>query len=468
MNNKTDFAYQAVYRYIVRLVNEVQADSTKKLPSLRQLARRLRVSISTIQSAYALLEKEGRVCSVPKSGYFAVPVSGAETIEAEAPAQASMMDLFYRHARRPGMALLANDEPTLLQSLQGQLLVTERELLRHCPRPLDPGFQPFGDLELRTALAARYTSDAQRCWHPENVFIGPDLLGVLKAVTETLQLRGATVLVESPCAWSVLRLLQSLGARVVELPLDVNGAISVAHLDQLLLEAPVGLAILSSSINPVRGSSLPLRNRQAVAQLLNRYRVWVMENDSHGDLAFAVGRTRLRDLIDPQRLLIMGAFDKTLSPETPYGYLLCRQFPAQWQQYFLLRGFEIPPLRQKAIARLCGSERFDEHLHQLRQLLSRRMQAMAQLLDEHLGVLLHYQRPEGGGAIWAQSRHWVDMRQVCQTLLQQRIVTTPGELFSLSGLHAQHLRISYTIDWREDLPRMLAALGEALRQARRP
>lgn len=467
MNNKTDFAYQAVYRYIVRLVNEVQADSTKKLPSLRQLARRLRVSISTIQSAYALLEREGRVCSVPKSGYFAVPVSDVEEVEVERAAGDDLMDLFYRHARRPGMAILGNDEPTLLQSLQGQLLVTERELLRHCPRPLDPGFQPFGDLELRTALAARYTSDAQRCWHPENVYIGPDLLGILKAVVDILQLRGANVLVESPCPWAVLRLLQSLDVRVIELPLDADGAISVAHLDQLLLETPVALAILSSSINPVRGSSLPLRNRQAVAQLLNRYRVWVMENDSHGDLTFAMGRTRLRDLLDPQRLLIVGAFDKTLSPEAPYGYLLCRQFSPQWQQYFLLRAFEIPPLGQKAIARLCSSERFDEHLHQLRILLAQRMEAMFQMLEEHLGTALRYQRPEGGGAIWAQSVHCVDMRAVCRNLLQQRIVTTPGELFSLGGLHAQYLRISYTIDWRDDLPRLLRALGEALRQARR-
>jgi DNA-binding transcriptional regulator YhcF (GntR family) len=75
MDQKTDFACQAVYRYIMRLVNDAQADSAKKLPSLRQLARRLRVSISTVQNAYALLEKEGRVRSAAKSGYFVVPMA---------------------------------------------------------------------------------------------------------------------------------------------------------------------------------------------------------------------------------------------------------------------------------------------------------------------------------------------------------------------------------------------------------
>jgi DNA-binding transcriptional regulator YhcF (GntR family) len=33
------------------------------------------VSISTVQNAYALLEKEGRVRSAAKSGYFVVPMA---------------------------------------------------------------------------------------------------------------------------------------------------------------------------------------------------------------------------------------------------------------------------------------------------------------------------------------------------------------------------------------------------------
>ncbi len=68
---QVDFAYQAVYRYMINLINEVSRETPVKLPSLRQLSTRMNVSISTIQYAYSLLEKEGRVYSVAKSGYFA-------------------------------------------------------------------------------------------------------------------------------------------------------------------------------------------------------------------------------------------------------------------------------------------------------------------------------------------------------------------------------------------------------------
>jgi len=49
-----DFAYQAVYRYMISLINEVSTDARVKLPSLRQLAGRLKVSISTVQYAALL------------------------------------------------------------------------------------------------------------------------------------------------------------------------------------------------------------------------------------------------------------------------------------------------------------------------------------------------------------------------------------------------------------------------------
>lgn len=48
---ENDFAYQAVYRYLTSVINESDAAGAMRLPSLRQLADRLKVSISTIQYA---------------------------------------------------------------------------------------------------------------------------------------------------------------------------------------------------------------------------------------------------------------------------------------------------------------------------------------------------------------------------------------------------------------------------------
>ncbi|MBN3862436.1 PLP-dependent aminotransferase family protein [Pseudomonas frederiksbergensis] len=456
---ETDFAYQAVYRYLNNLINEPGSDARVRLPSLRQLADRLRVSISTIQYAYSLLEKEGRVYSVAKSGYYALPVSSIGM-----PGNGKdLLETVYVNARRPGMLVLSADEPALLQPLDSPLLLLERELLRQYPRQPQPSSQPCGELELRTALAARYTTSPTRCWHADDVYIGADLRGVLEILIAVLGLKDTVVVVESPCDWVILRLFQEAHVQVIELPLQASGSLDLEQLRELLETERVRLVMLSSGLNMPRGSVAPDSNRQSTAQLLERHDCWVLENDCYGELEFEPGGLRFRDLLDPDRLIVFSSFEKIIGSEAPFGYLLSRQLRAELQRHFLLRAFRLSLIRQKAIARLYSNGRIDQHLLVLRRLLKERMVLMTQLLQERLPDALHFVEPRGGATIWLQSLRQVNVHRVFQRLLKQQVLIAPGELFSLQGLHAQHLRLSHTFGGDHELVAALGLLGDALR-----
>lgn len=454
-----DFAYQAVYRYLTTLINELGADARVRLPSLRQLAERLDVSISTIQYAYSLLEKEGRVYSIAKSGYYALPVPCVATLDGGD----DLLETLYVNARRPGMLVLSADEPASMQPLDSPLLLLERELLRQYPRSSQAPSQPWGELELRAALAARYTSSASRCWSADDVYIGADLRGVLEILIAALALKGATVLIESPCDWTILRLLQAAEIRVIELPLRTDGEINTEQLEQLLVSETVRLVVLSSVLSMPRGTLMLEHNRHAVAHLLALHGTWVLENDSYADLAFEAGVVPFRDLLDPDRLIVYSTFEKTIGPEAPYGYVLSRQLTLQLQRHFLLRAFRLSPIRQKAIARLYSNGRIDQHLLVLRRLLRESAVSATQLLRERLGDSLQWVAPEGGATIWMRSSRPVDLRRVFQRLLAQRIVIAPGELFSIQGLYAQHMRLTHALNGSDDLDTALCALADALR-----
>jgi DNA-binding transcriptional MocR family regulator len=456
---ETDFAYQAVYRYLTNLISEPVSDARVRLPSLRQLADRLGVSISTIQYAYSLLEKEGRVYSVAKSGYYALPVSSVRPLSSGN----DLLETLYVNARRPGMLVLSADEPALLQPLDSPLLLLERELLRQYPRQPQPVSQPCGELELRAALAARYTSSPARCWHADDVYIGADLRGVLEILITVLCLKEAIVVVESPCDWAILRLLQDAEVQVIELPLQANGSLDLERLKQLLETEPVRLVMLSSGLNMPRGSVASHSNRQSTAQLLELHGSWVLENDSHGELEFEPDGQRFRDFLDPDRLIVFSTFEKIIGPEAPYGYLLSRQLHAELQRHFLLRSFRLSPIRQKAIARLYGNGRIDQHLMVLRRMLKDRKVQMTHLLQERLGDALHFVEPQGGATVWVRSLRPVDVRRVFQRLLNHQVVIAPGELFSLQGLHTQHLRLSHSFGGDHDLAAAMGLLGDALR-----
>lgn len=458
---QADFAYQAVYRYMINLINEVSTDTRVKLPSLRQLAARMNVSISTIQYAYSLLEKEGRVYSVAKSGYYAWPMSANPT----AWLGGDLLDRLYAAARRPAMVVLSGDEPALQASLDATLLRLERELVRQYPGHLQPWVQPCGVWELRAALAARYTSSPTRCWHADDVYIGADLRGVLDILVEVLGLKGTTVIVESPCDWLILRLLQDAGVRVIELPWTVQGGLDSETLERLLRDEPVHLVLLSSAVSLPSGVAMSAEDRLTVAQRLDHYGCWLLENDSLGELSREVPHTPLRDLVNPDRLIVFSSFEKILGSEAPYGYLLSRRMSAELQRQFLLRSFRLSSIRQRAIARLYQSGRIEQHLCALRQQLREQAAHMGLRLAHHLGDQVTYRVPAAGATFWLGSNRAVDMRQVFQYLLARQVVIAPGELFSVSGLHHQYLRVSHAFNGQPSLESALMALSDALRQA---
>ncbi|OPA86462.1 GntR family transcriptional regulator [Pseudomonas fluorescens] len=458
---QADFAYQAVYRYMVNLINEVSTDTRVKLPSLRQLSLRLNVSISTIQYAYSLLEKEGRVYSVAKSGYYAWPLAGSQAVGQGG----DLLERLYGAARLPGMVVLSGDEPALLASLDATLLRLERDLVRQYPRQAQPWTQPCGVWELRAALAARYTSSPTRCWHADDVYVGADLRGVLDILIDVLGLRGTTIIVESPCDWLILRLLQSAGIRLIELPWAPDASLDLSALERVLLDEPVQLVLLSSAVSQPSGVAMSVRDRMEVAHLLDQHGCWLLENDTYGELSFTPQTAALRDLMDPERVIVFSSFEKVLGPEAPYGYVLSRHLSGELQRQFLLRSFRLSAIRQRAIARLYHSGRIDQHLRALRRVLHEQAVEMSRRLDLHLGEQVNYRMPAGGATFWLGSTHAVDMRQVFQCLLARQVVVAPGELFSVGGLHHQHLRVSNSFLEEPDMEIALAAVGEALRQA---
>lgn len=214
-----EFAYRKVYRYLEALIEQAAGVGTCRLPSLRELSRRLRVSLATVQSAYSLLEEEGRVHCLPRSGYYV---------------QNGGKDQAVALARQPPLPT----QPLLERMLLGH----ERRLARQRDRSV-ASWEALGSARLRNAVAERYTRCSNQYWHADDVHLAPDVLALLETLLAALALQGGTALVHSPCCWQVLRALARAGMRVLEAPLDARGNPELHALAKLLGSEPVSLLI---------------------------------------------------------------------------------------------------------------------------------------------------------------------------------------------------------------------------------
>ncbi|MDE1166151.1 MAG: PLP-dependent aminotransferase family protein [Pseudomonas sp.] len=455
------YAYQAVYRYLLSLIDAVEPGATLKLPSLRALARDLEVSIITVQSAYGLLENEGRVFCVAKSGYFT-------RAQSSQPCSSEKGDLYQRvafNAIRADLRMLGRGQP--FATLSQALLRQELQLWRQYPRVPEAPAQPCGELELRRLLAARYTRSTEQCWSAEQVYIAVDRRALLELLIEATGLGGGSVLVTSPACPQALQVLQHAGLRLVELPLCAVGRVDQDRLAQILAQGEVRMMMVDSAFNVPQGTLMPDLDKHCIVSLLDSHGVWLLENDSHGELCFQAC-TRFRDLANPDRLLVLSSFEHTLGGDAPFAYLLSRHFGADLRAAFVRRGFQVPLLRQRAIARLYAAGVVDEHLMRLRASLSLRLEQLSARVKRLLGEQVWVDRPAGGAALWLRARQPTDMGRVFERLLAQRIVIEPGEMFSVGGLHRHCLQLR--CGGQDDPPpdAVLLALGKALSQAARP
>ncbi|MFJ4346303.1 aminotransferase class I/II-fold pyridoxal phosphate-dependent enzyme [Pseudomonas sp. NPDC089401] len=407
------FAYQAVYRYLEALIDEAGRGGQVRLPSLRALARRLHVSLATVQAAYGLLEHEGRVQSVPRSGYFARPdgvVVGSQVPHADPVACA-----------RPG--------------LERTLLAHERRLARLRPLP-----EPPAGAGLRQALAERYTRSSRQCWRPEQVHLGPDLQALLETLLAALALRGSTVLVASPCCWRLLRILRCAGLQVREVALQAQGGFDLARLATQLADPLVRLVIVPSCLGNPSGSLMARQEQQQLACLLAEHPVWLLENDLDSELCFSTPRcARLRDWADPQRLLVLGSLEVSVGAEAPYAYVLSEH--AALADAFAERGFQLPPLRQQALARMFAKGEIDGHLGRLRVELQGRMELLCQQVRACLGGQVAFTRPQGGRTLWLRLLEPMTPGQVMAELSDTDCCVLAGERFGVQGHYRQYLAV---------------------------
>lgn len=449
IKSQPGFAYQAVYRYLSALIDAGEPGVPFRLPSLRSLATRLGVSVSTIQTSYTLLEREGRVYAVAKSGYYARP-------PARAKAAGDLLQRIQTEQRRQ-VPLLALDVP---------LLRLERQAQRQYATLPTPAWHPNGDPELRAALAARYTQGPRHRWHAGNVYLGGDLRGLLDITFEALALAGEPVLVVSPCCPLVLQALRLAGALIVEVPLNDAGRLNMASVREHLLTLPVRMMVMDAGFSSVHGSRMPDDDLSTLSALLNRQDIWLLENDVQGALGFEPCRY-LRDSLPAYRVLVVGSLEPWLGGEAPFAYLLTAGAGQPLEAAFQRRALRLSPLRQKALARLLEQGWLDEQLPYLRMQLQQQLWRIDRQVRARLGRHLLAVHPVGGTGLWLRSRYPLDMRKVFERLLTQGQVVEPGSLFSVHGLHDRYVRINGLGIDSAALEVLLSALGDAMVEERK-
>ncbi len=329
---------------------------------------------------------------------------------------------------------------------------TEAVLVRRGGRALQYG-ESEGIAELREWIARR-ESPAGTSLRPENVLVTHGAQQALDLIGRVLLDAGDTVLVENPTYLALLAAWRPWEVRFVPVPGDDNG---LRTEDLRRMDPRRGRAKLLYTIpnfqNP-SGTTLSTQRRQELVDECRARGIGVIEDDPYGDLRYegepppsllsldvAVAR---RDP-DASNVLRVGTFSKTLAPGLRLGWVIgptavidklvqARQatdlHPATLTQWIALELLEQGSLEQR--------------LPMIRAEYRRRRDVMIASLEQHLGTLATWTRPQGGMFLLVNLKSGTSTADLLPEALKAGIAFVPGDVFHTDGSGANTLRLNFS------------------------
>ncbi|CAI8728469.1 2-aminoadipate transaminase [Pseudomonas sp. IT-347P] len=323
-----------------------------------------------------------------------------------------------------------------------------------------------GEPALREALAAEARALGLECTASQVL--------VVSGSQQTLDLaaklyidKGTEILLEAPTYLAALQIFQLFGADCLTVPQESDGPNLAKLRERLEQHRPAFIYLIPTFQNPsaVRYSEA---KRVAVAALLDEFGVTLVEDEPYRELTFDGGSaTPIAGRLQQASWIYTGTVSKTLLPGLRVGYLIASPdlFP------HLLKLKQSADLHTNRIGQWqalqwIGTEKYQQHLSELRGFYRQRRDAFQAALETHFSDLVDWNMPQGGLFFWLTLKQPLDTRTLLNEALANDVAFMPGEpFFPEPDNNLGHLRLNFSHIDPARLDEGLRRLAAVVRQA---
>ncbi|UOY87821.1 PLP-dependent aminotransferase family protein [Bacillus glycinifermentans] len=441
--------YVGLMNELEALIEERSFHEGDKLPSIRTLAGKFRVSKSTVIRALSELEKRHMIYPVPKSGYYVVKKTNKlldrerSTIDfaASAPDPDVFPYLDFQHCINKAIDTYKNDlfiygTPKGLPSLIG---VVQKEL-----------------------------ANAQVFTKQDNIFITSGVqqaLSLLASIPFPDQKR--KILIEQPTYHLLLKYLEVHQLPVIGIERTAQG-IDLQRLELLFRTEDIKFFYTMPRFHNPLGSSYTEKEKKSIVRLAERYGVFIVEDDFLGDLEGNQKADPLFSYDISSRVIYLKSFSKIIFPGLRVGVaVLPDSLTETFNQYKRLTDIDSSMLSQAALEIYLKSGMFERHKQKIRASYEKRSRLLHGLLEElagSAGELVDFHPPDQP----CVHTHLVLDRKlpasrIIKNMRKRGVLLDPVDAHYLAGFQKRNLlKINTTNVKEEDIPRGIELLKQTI------
>ncbi|MFG1709323.1 PLP-dependent aminotransferase family protein [Nonomuraea sp. M3C6] len=259
---------------------------------------------------------------------------------------------------------------------------------------------------------------------------------------------GDVVLAEGPSYVGALGTFAAYQAKVVHIAMDDQGIVpeSLAQTIYALetAGAPIKFLYTIPTFQNPAGVTLNIARRQQVLDICQRAGVLVIEDNPYGLLGFDGEPMRALRADNPDGVVYLGSFSKTLAPGFRVGWALA---PHAIRDKLVL-AMESAVLShssftQLAVGQYLTTQPWREQIKSFKELYRERRDALLDALEALMPPEVTWTRPAGGFFVWATLPDGLDSKAILPRAVAERVAFVPGTGFFSDGSGARHMRLSY-------------------------
>jgi DNA-binding transcriptional MocR family regulator len=465
--------YEQLATSIRRQIHDRTYRPGDRLPSVRELSRRSRVSVSTVLDAYRLLEDQGLIAPRPQSGYYVRaamrPPAPEQTTPKSIIATSGRDDLLIAMSQELGREDVvqlgfANPDPDLLP-LERLARLAGRVAREHPETTY--GYAPVcGHRALLEQIAQR-TFAAGAIVSPDQIVVTTGAQEALCLSLRAVSPPGALVAVESPCHYGVLQAVYLAGLRALEIPTRAGTGLCVDALEDAIDEAahrgdPVRAIVVNPNFQNPLGSLMPDEAKAKLVAVAATRGIALIEDDVYGELGFAGERPRcLRAFPGGEDVIVCSSFSKTLSPGHRVGWVLTGRRHNELQRLKHAMSVAAPSLPQLLLAELLASGGYDQYLRRARRAYAASEAKVAEAVATWFPPEARMTHPQGGFVLWVEIPGRDSVR-VFEIAAREGILVAPGLMFGANDTYRSFLRLT-TSRWNSRIESGIEKLGRIIR-----
>lgn len=414
-----------------------------RLPAERVLADLLDVGRGTAVAAYDLLVADGMVERRQGSGTYVVGAGDLALLPAGREGSVLVHRLVDRSAAASAavidLSISVLSDPSLLPRFR----LEPRDLEAVVP---DTGYSPWGLPGLRTALAERLTAGGLPTTADEVVVTTGAQQGISAAAACWVR-PGDTVVVDDPTYPGAVAAFTAAGARLVGVPVDAAG-VQLAPLAAALAAGPA-LAYVQSTLHSPTGAVLRDSRRAAIADLVARHRVPLVEDVALAPLAWGRTPAPIAAHAPHAPIAVVGSLSKRFWGGLRVGWV---RAPAPVALRFA-RVKATQDLGSSAVSQVLAEQLLRaEHddggagadLNPATAEHRRRYDVLAGALRDALPSW-RWREPAGGLSVWVRLPGGRDAGELAQAALRHGVAVATAEALSAHPeRHADRLRLSFS------------------------